>query len=160
MHFWWNSTIFRKHHNQLVAQYSFLFVVRSSTCFGQIYQPSSGSYKQHCVNWKLCHVVTTAVVFTIIKILRFVVCSWRSNYNKKVVLCNKLLTFFVKVKHVLYRYFRKSWEVWYMWYMYIFMHSMHEMTQYCAGGKIEKNEMGGACGAYGGGERCAHGSDW
>ena len=30
--------------------------------------------------------------------------------------------------------------------------------QYCAGGKIEKNEMGGACGAYGGGERCAQGS--
>ena len=26
-----------------------------------------------------------------------------------------------------------------------------------AGGKIEKNEMGGACGAYGGGERCAQG---
>jgi hypothetical protein len=25
-----------------------------------------------------------------------------------------------------------------------------------AGGKIEKNEMGGACGAYSGGERCAH----
>ena len=25
----------------------------------------------------------------------------------------------------------------------------------CAGGKIEKNEMGVACGAYGGGERCA-----
>jgi hypothetical protein len=24
-----------------------------------------------------------------------------------------------------------------------------------AGGKIEKNEMGAACGAYGGGERCA-----
>jgi hypothetical protein len=29
------------------------------------------------------------------------------------------------------------------------------VTQYCASGKIEKNEMGGACGAYGGGERCA-----
>ena len=29
---------------------------------------------------------------------------------------------------------------------------------YCAGGKIEKNEMGGACGAYGIGERCAQGS--
>jgi hypothetical protein len=29
------------------------------------------------------------------------------------------------------------------------------LTQYCACGKIEKNEMGGACGAYGGGERCA-----
>ena len=29
--------------------------------------------------------------------------------------------------------------------------------QYCAGGKIEKNEMGRACGAYGGGERCAQG---
>ena len=27
----------------------------------------------------------------------------------------------------------------------------------CAGGKIEKNEMGGACGAYGGGEMCAQG---
>ena len=30
--------------------------------------------------------------------------------------------------------------------------------QYCAGGKIEKNEMGGACGAYGGREKCAQGS--
>ena len=30
----------------------------------------------------------------------------------------------------------------------------------CAGGKIEKNEMGGACGAYGGGERCAQGFGW
>jgi len=27
-----------------------------------------------------------------------------------------------------------------------------------AGCKIEKNEMSGACGAYGGGERCAQGS--
>ena len=26
---------------------------------------------------------------------------------------------------------------------------------HCAGGKIEKNQMGGACGAYVGGERCA-----
>ena len=32
------------------------------------------------------------------------------------------------------------------------------LTQYCAGGKIEKNEMGGACGAFGGGDRCAQGS--
>ena len=32
------------------------------------------------------------------------------------------------------------------------------LTQYCAGGKIEKNKMGGACGAYGEGERCAQGS--
>ena len=31
------------------------------------------------------------------------------------------------------------------------------LTQYCAGGKIEKNEMGGACGGYGRGERCAQG---
>ena len=30
---------------------------------------------------------------------------------------------------------------------------------YCAGGKIEKNEMGRACGAFGGGERDAQGSD-
>ena len=26
------------------------------------------------------------------------------------------------------------------------------LTQYCAGDKIEKNEMGWACGSYGGGE--------
>ena len=32
------------------------------------------------------------------------------------------------------------------------------ICQYCAGGKIEKNEMGGACGACGGGEgRGVHG---
>jgi drug/metabolite transporter superfamily protein YnfA len=33
------------------------------------------------------------------------------------------------------------------------------LTQYsyCAGGKIEKNEMGRAYDAYGGGERCAQG---
>jgi hypothetical protein len=31
------------------------------------------------------------------------------------------------------------------------------LVQYCAGGKIKKNEMGWACGAYGGGERCAQG---
>jgi len=33
------------------------------------------------------------------------------------------------------------------------------LTEYCAGGKIEKNEMGRACGAYGGGERGVQGSD-
>ena len=32
------------------------------------------------------------------------------------------------------------------------------LTQYCAGGKMEKNEMGGAYGAYGGEESCAQGS--
>ena len=32
------------------------------------------------------------------------------------------------------------------------------LTEYCAGGKIEKIEMGGAGGAYGVGERCAQGS--
>ena len=31
------------------------------------------------------------------------------------------------------------------------------LPQYCAGDKIEKNEMGGACGTYGGRERCAQG---
>ena len=31
------------------------------------------------------------------------------------------------------------------------------LTQFCAGDKIEKNEMGGACGKYGGRERCAQG---
>ena len=40
------------------------------------------------------------------------------------------------------------------------MRSLGIFTPYpiFSGGKIEKNEMGGACGAYGGGERCAQGS--
>ena len=32
------------------------------------------------------------------------------------------------------------------------------LTEYFAGGKIEKNEMNGACGGYGGGEKGAQGS--
>ena len=32
------------------------------------------------------------------------------------------------------------------------------LTQYFGAGKIEKNEMGGACGTYGGGEKNAQGS--
>jgi hypothetical protein len=32
------------------------------------------------------------------------------------------------------------------------------LTQYRAGDKIEKNEMGGACGTYWGRERCVQGS--
>ena len=39
--------------------------------------------------------------------------------------------------------------------MYIYIYPL-----YCAGGKIEKNKMGGACGAYGEGERCAQGFWW
>jgi len=38
------------------------------------------------------------------------------------------------------------------------LRDLYSLTQYCAGGKIEKNEIGGACGAYGGGERCAQDS--
>jgi hypothetical protein len=47
----------------------------------------------------------------------------------------------------------------YISYNYI-MRSLVIFTPYSIllGGKIEKNEMGVACGAYGGGERCAQGS--
>ena len=31
------------------------------------------------------------------------------------------------------------------------LNDVYSLTQYCAGGKIETNEMGRACGAYGGG---------
>jgi hypothetical protein len=31
------------------------------------------------------------------------------------------------------------------------------LTHYCAGDEIERNEMGGVCGAYGGRERCLQG---
>ena len=37
---------------------------------------------------------------------------------------------------------------------------LYSLPNIVRGGKIEKNEMGGACGAYGGGERCAQGSGW
>jgi hypothetical protein len=48
------------------------------------------------------------------------------------------------------RYQFQSWmQHWMFWSVLL--------TQYCAGGKIEKNEMGGACGAYGVGERYAQG---
>ena len=43
--------------------------------------------------------------------------------------------------------------IWYTIYIY-------KIYMYCAGGKIEKNEMGGACGAYGAGERGVQGSGW
>ena len=34
-------------------------------------------------------------------------------------------------------------------------HILLSMLQYCVGDKIKKNELGGACGMYGGRERCA-----
>ena len=35
---------------------------------------------------------------------------------------------------------------------------LYSLPNIVQGGKLEKNEIGGACGAYGGGERCAQGS--
>ena len=57
--------IFIKNRNQLVAQYSFLFVVTSATCFGHTYWQSSGSHMQQCFNLEVSHVVTTVVMFTV-----------------------------------------------------------------------------------------------
>ena len=37
------------------------------------------------------------------------------------------------------------------------LHNEELNDLYCAGDKIEKNEMGGACGTYGGRERCTQG---
>jgi hypothetical protein len=34
------------------------------------------------------------------------------------------------------------------------LNDLYSLTQYCAGGKIDTYEMDGACGTYGGGERC------
>jgi hypothetical protein len=34
---------------------------------------------------------------------------------------------------------------------------LNGLYSYCAGDKIEKNEMGGACSTYGGRERCVQG---
>jgi hypothetical protein len=37
------------------------------------------------------------------------------------------------------------------------LHNEELLTQYCASDKIKKNEMGRACGTYGGGERHVQG---
>jgi len=66
VHFPRNYTIFTKNQNQLFAQYSFLFAVRSPACFGQIYWPSSGNHMEGRFNLELSHVVTTVVVLKII----------------------------------------------------------------------------------------------
>jgi hypothetical protein len=39
----------------------------------------------------------------------------------------------------------------------LFWNKEQFFTHYCAGDKIEKNEIGGACSAYGGGERRVQG---
>ena len=38
--------------------------------------------------------------------------------------------------------------------------SVAGFPHYCSGDKIEKNEIGGACSAYGGEERRLQGFDW
>jgi hypothetical protein len=45
-----NVSKFTKNQCQLIAQHPFLSVVRSPTCFGQIYWPSSGSDMRRCFN--------------------------------------------------------------------------------------------------------------
>jgi hypothetical protein len=42
-----------KNENHRAAPYTFLFVVRYTTCFGQIYWPSAGSHKQQCFSLEL-----------------------------------------------------------------------------------------------------------
>ena len=37
------------------------------------------------------------------------------------------------------------------------LNDLYSQAQYCSGDPIEKNEIGGACGTYGGGERCIQG---
>jgi len=63
-------SVFTKNQIQLVAQYSFLLVVISPACFSQIYWPSLGNHMQQCFNLELSHVVTTVVVFTVIKSIK------------------------------------------------------------------------------------------
>jgi hypothetical protein len=53
IHFPCNYIIFTRNQNQPVAQYLFLFVVGSPTCFGQIYWPSSWSHTQRCFQLRI-----------------------------------------------------------------------------------------------------------
>jgi len=56
-----------------------MFVVISPPCFGKIYWPSSRGHIERCFNVQLSHIVTTVVVFTVIKIIAvglYVKCDW------------------------------------------------------------------------------------
>jgi hypothetical protein len=44
-----------------------------------------------------------------------------------------------------------------MVFSWIILLLLYYISQYCAGDKIEKNEIGGACSTYGGEERCVQG---
>jgi len=72
MHFPWNSITFTKNQNQFAAQDSFLFVLRSPTCIGQIYWPSVENLMQECLNLELPRVITIVVVFKFLKLLKSV----------------------------------------------------------------------------------------
>ena len=73
---------FTKNQYQFLAKYSFLFLVRSTTCFGQIYWASSGSHMHRRFNLELSHVVTNVVVFTGIKLLKSA-CIYNLNLKAK-----------------------------------------------------------------------------
>ena len=49
-------------------------------------------------------------------------------------------------------------EVWFENRIQLFTTKSFFSINASSNGKIEKNKMGGACGTYGGGERCAQGS--
>jgi hypothetical protein len=80
VHFFFNADF--NIAEQFVAQYSFLFVVWSPTCFGQMCWPSSGIHMQPCFNLELCHVVTTVVVEAFI--VYFLISCFNRNRLKQV----------------------------------------------------------------------------
>jgi hypothetical protein len=68
-------------------------------------------------------------------------------------LVNKILFYLISIPQKAQTDFHKFNSKIFVQNIYTFQN-----TRYCAGGQIEKNEMGGVCGAYGGGERCVQGS--
>ena len=69
--------------------------------------------------------------------------------SRYIIQTNKCTTYIVYKLHFTYRKYLRYLKYYIYIYIYIYIY---------ASCKSEKNEMGGACGAYGGGERCAQGS--
>jgi hypothetical protein len=93
-----NYIIFTKNQTQTFAQYSILFAVRSPTCFGQIYWPSSRSHEMP-LSWNV----------TAYDSLRMDNETWRKHIGNQTK--NKIVLIFVnKPSH--FRLFSITKHVW------------------------------------------------
>jgi hypothetical protein len=90
--------------------------------------------------------------YTLDRTLSLLVLSWLPTSHS----CCWRKSFFFQVRHPrCFSVFKNINNYLTLWHNFLLLGKEFEwsvlLTQYCAGGKIETNEMGRACGAYGGG---------